>query len=173
VIPPGALAQLGERRLCKPEVTGSIPVRSIGRKLAWILVLWPPSGSGSSASDAQSTPHGSAPLALRRSQRRLTDQEVPELTLREDVHGPSDDQREDGERDERLHRHRDLCPGRERHDVGRAEGSGVGEAQVQVVDESGLPARCDPWVQLLREREVVVGRGVMGRAAAPPPSSSQ
>ncbi len=27
----GALAQLGERRLCKPEVTGSIPVRSIGK----------------------------------------------------------------------------------------------------------------------------------------------
>ena len=27
--PYGALAQLGERRLCKPEVTGSIPVRSI------------------------------------------------------------------------------------------------------------------------------------------------
>ena len=27
----GALAQLGERRLCKPEVTGSIPVRSTGR----------------------------------------------------------------------------------------------------------------------------------------------
>jgi hypothetical protein len=26
--PHGALAQLGERRLCKPEVTGSIPVRS-------------------------------------------------------------------------------------------------------------------------------------------------
>jgi hypothetical protein len=25
----GALAQLGERRLCKPEVTGSNPVRSI------------------------------------------------------------------------------------------------------------------------------------------------
>jgi hypothetical protein len=25
----GALAQLGERRLCKPKVTGSIPVRSI------------------------------------------------------------------------------------------------------------------------------------------------
>jgi hypothetical protein len=29
----GALAQLGERRLCKPEVTGSIPVRSIFRNL--------------------------------------------------------------------------------------------------------------------------------------------
>jgi hypothetical protein len=32
----GALAQLGERRLCKPEVTGSIPVRSTresGQKL--------------------------------------------------------------------------------------------------------------------------------------------
>jgi hypothetical protein len=28
----GALAQLGERRLCKPEVTGSIPVRSTFRK---------------------------------------------------------------------------------------------------------------------------------------------
>jgi hypothetical protein len=28
----GALAQLGERRLCKPEVTGSIPVRSIARQ---------------------------------------------------------------------------------------------------------------------------------------------
>jgi hypothetical protein len=26
---PGALAQLGERRLCKPEVAGSIPARSI------------------------------------------------------------------------------------------------------------------------------------------------
>ena len=27
---PGALAQLGERRLCKAEVAGSIPARSIG-----------------------------------------------------------------------------------------------------------------------------------------------
>jgi hypothetical protein len=32
VCPLGALAQLGERRLCKPEVTGSIPVRSIAEK---------------------------------------------------------------------------------------------------------------------------------------------
>jgi hypothetical protein len=31
VFPRGALAQLGERRLCKPEVTGSIPVRSTFR----------------------------------------------------------------------------------------------------------------------------------------------
>ena len=30
----GALAQLGERRLCKPEVTGSIPVRSIRESAA-------------------------------------------------------------------------------------------------------------------------------------------
>jgi hypothetical protein len=29
----GALAQLGERRLCKPEVTGSIPVRSMRKTL--------------------------------------------------------------------------------------------------------------------------------------------
>jgi hypothetical protein len=28
--PKGALAEMGERRLCKPEVTGSIPVRSTG-----------------------------------------------------------------------------------------------------------------------------------------------
>jgi PKD domain len=31
--PRGALAQLGERQLCKLEVTGSIPVRSIGEGL--------------------------------------------------------------------------------------------------------------------------------------------
>jgi hypothetical protein len=31
---PGALAQLGERRLCKPEVTGSIPVRSTYKSAA-------------------------------------------------------------------------------------------------------------------------------------------
>jgi hypothetical protein len=30
--PFGALAQLGERRLCKPEVAGSIPARSTFRK---------------------------------------------------------------------------------------------------------------------------------------------
>ncbi len=29
----GALAQLGERRLCKPEVAGSIPARSIAKGL--------------------------------------------------------------------------------------------------------------------------------------------
>jgi hypothetical protein len=28
-VPRGALAQLGERRLCKAEVAGSIPARSI------------------------------------------------------------------------------------------------------------------------------------------------
>src|SRR3954471_12792307 len=44
----GALAQLGERRLCKPEVTGSIPVRSIARRALFGLVVgpadnsWPP-----------------------------------------------------------------------------------------------------------------------------------
>ena len=27
-LPAGAVAQLGERRLCKPKVTGSIPVSS-------------------------------------------------------------------------------------------------------------------------------------------------
>ena len=37
----GALAQLGERRLCKPKVTGSIPVRSIGKSLQIALMRWP------------------------------------------------------------------------------------------------------------------------------------
>src|SRR5215211_6454557 len=38
----GALAQLGERRLCKPEVTGSIPVRSTseGPAKAGLLVSY-------------------------------------------------------------------------------------------------------------------------------------
>src|SRR6185295_7888366 len=35
----GALAQLGERRLCKPEVTGSIPVRSIRFTSRLLLLL--------------------------------------------------------------------------------------------------------------------------------------
>jgi hypothetical protein len=30
---PGAIAQLGERLLCKQEVTGSIPVGSIAKRL--------------------------------------------------------------------------------------------------------------------------------------------
>ena len=69
----------------------------------------------------------------------------------------------DAERDERLNRHRDLRPGRERHDVGRAEGGRVGDAQVEVVDKPGSPVgRRDPRIQLLREREVGVGRNVMG-----------
>ena len=37
----GALAQLGERRLCKPKVTGSIPVRSIKKALETGLFLCP------------------------------------------------------------------------------------------------------------------------------------
>jgi hypothetical protein len=39
----GALAQLGERRLCKPEVTGSIPVRSTkkGPGNRAFFIRWP------------------------------------------------------------------------------------------------------------------------------------
>jgi hypothetical protein len=36
----GALAQLGERRLCKPEVTGSIPVRSTDKRAANSSLLY-------------------------------------------------------------------------------------------------------------------------------------
>jgi hypothetical protein len=46
----GALAQLGERRLCKAEVTGSIPVRSIV----------------SNGADSAENPRKSAELAIRR-----------------------------------------------------------------------------------------------------------
>jgi hypothetical protein len=35
----GALAQLGERRLCKPEVTGSIPVRSTRKSLQIDMIV--------------------------------------------------------------------------------------------------------------------------------------
>ena len=38
--PPGAIAQLGERLLCKQEVTGSIPVGSIDRRGLQIHVFW-------------------------------------------------------------------------------------------------------------------------------------
>src|SRR5262249_32822322 len=38
--PPGALAQLGERRLCKPTVTGSIPVRSTRKRAADAALLF-------------------------------------------------------------------------------------------------------------------------------------
>ena len=39
--PLGALAQLGERRLCKPEVTGSIPVRSTREEAAkYLFFCW-------------------------------------------------------------------------------------------------------------------------------------
>jgi hypothetical protein len=39
--PRGAIAQLGERLLCKQEVTGSIPVGSIPKSLAFAgLFLW-------------------------------------------------------------------------------------------------------------------------------------
>ena len=40
-----------------------------------------------------------------------------------------------------LHRHGELGPDRERHRVGRAERGGVGETEVEVVEEAGPPIR--------------------------------
>ena len=66
-VPDGALAQLGERRLCKPEVAGSIPARSISKPLLSrrfpLRCHYPPTGS-----DARSTPERPA---LASSQARI------------------------------------------------------------------------------------------------------
>jgi hypothetical protein len=40
--PNGAVAQLGERWLCKPEVVGSIPISSTASKLS--AATWSPVG---------------------------------------------------------------------------------------------------------------------------------
>ena len=61
----GALAQLGERRLCKPEVTGSIPVRSISESpgdRAFLLSSWWEGGMTASDSASES---GRATASLR------------------------------------------------------------------------------------------------------------
>ena len=44
---------------------------------------------------------------------------TPLARSREGVHGAGDDEADDGERDERLQRHRQLRPPRHRHHVGR------------------------------------------------------
>ena len=81
------------------------------------------------------------------------------------------DQPEDGERDERLHGHGDLCPASGMTSVG-LEGGGVGEAQVQVVDEPGPPARLrDPGFSCCGKPKSAWPAGLWARAAAPPPSS--
>ena len=63
----GALAQLGERRLCKPEVTGSIPVRSISESpgdRAFLLSSW--WEGGMTASDSASGSGRATALARSR-----------------------------------------------------------------------------------------------------------
>ena len=67
-----------------------------------------------------------------------------------------------------------LGPGRQRHDVGRAEGHRVGQAEVEVVDVSGPPPRVrQVGVELLGEGEIRAAGHALGPAAAPPPSSSK
>jgi len=61
--------------------------------------------------------------------------------LPEDVDGARHHQGDGHDRDGGLGRHAHLRPARHRHHVGRAECRGVGERQVQVVAERGLPAR--------------------------------
>ena len=65
--------------------------------------------------------------------------------LLEDVDGTGHDQGHRHDRDGGLHRHAHLRPAGQRHDIGGAECRGVGERQVQIVAERGLPAR---WSQL-------------------------
>jgi hypothetical protein len=59
----------------------------------------------------------------------------------EDVHRPRDDQPEDDQRDQGLHAHGQLGSMPKRHHVGRAEGGGVRQAQVEEIEEQRLPPR--------------------------------
>ena len=61
----------------------------------------------------------------------------------QDVDGAGDDQDPDHEGDGRLGHHHELGPDLDRRHVGRAEGGGGGEGEVEVVDERGVPALRD------------------------------
>lgn len=68
----------------------------------------------------------------------------------EDVDGTGNHEPEDEQEDEGLNAHGDLGPGGQRHDVGGAEGGGVGEREVEVVDEAGPPdGAAQPGLELL------------------------
>src|SRR5215472_6431667 len=73
----------------------------------------------------------------------------------QDVDGPGDHQRADGEGNGRLDEHGQLRPPGQRHHVGRTERGGVGIRQVEVVDELRLPVRRrQVRVRHLREHQV-------------------
>src|SRR5215813_1052968 len=59
--------------------------------------------------------------------------------LPQDVDRPGDHQPQDGQGSGRLHGHGRLGPPGERHHIGRAERSGVGEAEIEVIKELGTP----------------------------------
>jgi hypothetical protein len=82
--------------------------------------------------------------------------------------GPGDHQSQEGERTSRSYGHGRFGPAGERHHIGRAERRGVGEAQVEIVEELRTPARHgNDRVELLRESEVrVLGRNPQARTGA-------
>jgi Ion channel len=59
--------------------------------------------------------------------------------LPQDVHCAGDDEHRDHQRNSLLGHHHELRPGPDRRDVGRAEGGGRRERQLQVVDELRIP----------------------------------
>ncbi|MER5202719.1 hypothetical protein [Streptomyces sp. NPDC002825] len=86
----------------------------------------------------------------------------------EDIDGTSDHEPENEQGDEGLNAHGDLGPRGQRHDVGGAEGGGVGEREVEVVDEEGSPVgACQFGVELLGEGERGCGGHVVGAGGGP------
>ncbi len=75
--------------------------------------------------------------------------------LLEDIDRPRDHQSQNHEGADGLHSHNQFGPAGQRHHIGRAERGGVGEAEVEVVEEFRAPARrAYLRVELLGEGEV-------------------
>ena len=98
--------------------------------------------------------------------------------LFEDVDGAGDDQSQGDQRDQGLPEHGQLGPPGQRHDVGGAKGGGVGEREVEVVNELWLPLGVGQ-VGVLHLHDLEVGQHTPGvgvdrdRAAGPPRSNCQ
>jgi hypothetical protein len=89
--------------------------------------------------------------------------------LFEDVHGPGDDERGCGQGDSALCGHQSLRLTSQRHRVGGRESGGVGEADVEIVTETGFPVFGSQVVLgHLGEQEIGIGatRGGTSKRAA-------
>ncbi len=94
--------------------------------------------------------------------------------LLKDIDRPGNHQSQDHERADRLHSHGQFAPAGEGHYIGRAERSGVGKAEVKVVEEFRAPApRSYLRVELLGKARSGNSGGARKRDSGPPPSRTQ